>query len=199
MKNVLIIGAIIVLALAAFFFFTGDDGMLNDANMRDDAESLEETAGTNDADGNGDVSGPQNRVVLAESETGNFATVGSVTLTQPGFVAIYKVNSNGATTLIGNTDLLTAGTHGNIQVQLDTVIAEEETIVATLHADDGDGDFEYPGPDLHLGNDTSAFVSDVDVVDVPLEDENAELQEQVELYIEQNMDASASDEDLEVN
>lgn len=199
MKNVLIVGAVIVLALAAFFFFTGEEGILDGVDTENDMEENENLDDVNDGvNGNGGATGPQNSVVLAESETGNFATVGSVTLAQPGFVAIYKVNSNGDTTLIGNTNLLAAGTHGNIQVQLDTIIAREEIIVATLHEDDGDSEFEYPESDAHLGNEGNAFVSDVDVVDVALEDENEELQEQVELYIEQNSTIEMS-EDLEVN
>ncbi len=187
------IGAIVILALAGFFFFTGDDRPMDDANVEDG--DTEETAAENNSN---EPDGPQNSVVLAESETGNFATVGSVTLTQPGFVAIYKVNSNGDTTLIGNTDLLEVGTHGNIQIQLDTIIAQDEIIVATLHEDDGDAEFEYPESDFHLGNEGNAFVTDVDVVDVPLAEENAELQEQVELYIEQSSVVEASD-DPEVN
>lgn len=189
MKNVLIIGAVVILILLGVYFFMQSDDMMNDDAMNDDIASQDDDAltDTND-DMNNDSNEVSSSVVLAENETGNFANIASVTLSDPGFVAIYKVNSNGDTSLLGNTDLLSAGTHSDISVQLGTVVAKEETIVAVLHADDGDGEFTFPESDFYLGNETSAVVSDVDVVDVDYVDEAETLQAQVEAYIEASMD-----------
>lgn len=200
MKNVLIIGAVVILALLGIYFFMQDDSMTDDADMNDANEEMTDTDGdgTPDADenengaaGGENIDGTANAIVLAENETGNMVTIASATLTQQGFVALYKVNSNGATTLVGNTDVLEAGTHANIDVQANTVIAEGETIVGVLHADDGDGEFEFPETDFYLAQGSSVVVADVDVVDVAPADEAAELQGQVEAFLETQAEAEA--------
>ncbi|MEX0917524.1 MAG: hypothetical protein WDZ93_00015 [Candidatus Paceibacterota bacterium] len=192
MKNIVIIGAIAVVVLAGIYFFMQSDDVNMDEVMNGDetADEMDDTDTNTSAGGNNSGAGPENNVVLAENETGNFATIASATFTQQGFVAIYKVDSQGKTTLIGNTDLLEAGTHSNISVQLDSIVAKEETIVAVMHADDGDGEFEFPESDFYLNNSTSAFVADVDVVDVDFADEEASLQAQVETYLEASAEAN---------
>ena len=186
MKNVLIIGAIALLVLAGIYWFTQGDEVLNDAETAEELENANEELG-NDGGANGAggrTDQASNNVVLTENSTGNFATIATATFLQPGYVAIYKVNSQGDTTSLGNTALLEMGTHTNVRVQLDTIVAEGETIVAVMHEDDGDGEFEFPESDFYLGNSTSAIVSDVDVVDVAFAEEAAELQAQVETTLE---------------
>lgn len=191
MKQAAIIGAIIIVVLGGIYLLFGrDDAMMNengDNGTADESNTMgdESSPGANGA--GGDRTTPANRVVLAENETGNFANIAQATLTESGFVVVYKVNSRGETTYLGNTDTLEAGTYSDLSVQLDTVVADEETIVAVLHADNGDGEFEA-GSDAYLGNADMPVVSDVDVIDTAFENESVELQSQVEAYIEAEME-----------
>ena len=188
MKNILIIVVVAILILAGIYFFALRDDAPMDLDLTPDAgQEADENNGDGSADGTNGVggrNGATNSVILAENETGNFATIASANFTDDGYVAVYKVNSQGETTLMGNTDLLEAGMHTNVSVQLNTVVAEGETIVAVMHQDDGDGEFEFPESDFYLGNSTSAIVSDVDVVDTPFAEEASELQDQVETTLE---------------
>lgn len=133
---------------------------------------------------------PTNSVVLSPTETGNAVTVQSATLTKPGFIVIYQVNSNSETKSVAHSNLLLPGTYNNLTIQLGTPIVYKQTIVAVLHEDNGDG--EYTAADLYLGNPSQPVVSDVDVVDISMEDEDAVLQKQVERYLENNFNASTS-------
>lgn len=128
---------------------------------------------------------PLNSVLLTEADSGNFVTIAYANLTQPGFIAIYKVNSNSETLPIGHTDLLPPTIISNLKLELETVIAEKQTIVAVLHQDDGDGVFEFPESDPYLKN-GDFIVSDVDVVEIRSEREEKNLKDQIDKYLEAN-------------
>jgi hypothetical protein len=131
------------------------------------------------------VPAPLNSVILAETETGNFVTIAYANLTQPGFIALYKVNSNSETLPIGHTDLLPPTIISNLKLEINTVVAEKQTIVAVLHQDDGDGVFEFPESDPYLKN-GDFIVSDVDVVEIRAEREAKNLKAQIDTYLENN-------------
>lgn len=138
------------------------------------------------------VTTAQNSVDLAENETGNFADISQATLTKSGYVVLYKTNSNGESAIIGHSDLLTAGTHSNLRIQI-TPIAYKQAIVAVLHQDDGDGKFEFPGADKYLVNSDATIVSDIDVVDVTGDaKEDAVLKSQVNTYLENHFNSSST-------
>lgn len=183
-----IIAAIVVIGLVSYFM--ADDTAMNDVNSNSDIGTVEEMNDQENQNNGNTNTAPANSVVLSPAETGNFARVQSATLSAPGYIVIYRVNSNSETSILGNSDLLAAGTYSDINIQLDSPIAREQTIVAVLHADDGDGEFEFPGSDIYLGNSNQAVVSDVDVVDVKAEDEDQVLQEQVELFLKKNAEMS---------
>lgn len=134
----------------------------------------------------------RNSIVLRETVSGNFVVVESAELTKSGYVVIYRANSNSKTDIIGHSDLLGIGAHNNLRVQLATPIAKEQNIIAVLHEDDGDKKFEFPGPDLYLGNTGARFVSDVDIVDVPFDKEPAVLNSQIELFLDRALNASTT-------
>lgn len=204
MNKTAVIGIVILIALGAIWYVVSHDSQTesdmnvqNEEQNRNDMgeEGAGDVAGRND--GTSNTSGkivPVNKVVLAPTETGNFVTVETVTLTKPGFVVLYRVNSNSETDVIGSTGLLNAGTQNNIEVQLDTVIARGQTIVAVLHEDDGDGKFEDTATDGYLGNENMPVVSDVDVVDIKTEDEDTKLQASVEQYLEKNAETDGAPE-----
>ncbi len=161
-----------------------DDGVLN--------------TGTNDTSNTNTTTGTagtqlENVVQLRETSTGNTVVVQRAELTVPGYVVIYRTDSNGRTTVLGHSDLLTAGQHNIISLQLVTPIAKEQVIVAVLHKDDGDGKFEVPGADAYLTTGVQ-LATDVDVVDMPFTGESAELRAQAESYLNAALSASTTAE-----
>jgi hypothetical protein len=133
-----------------------------------------------------------NSVTLSENKGGNIMTVASARLSQPGYVVLYKINSNGGSSMVGHSDLLSAGTHSNIAIQLDSVAASRQAIVAVLDKDNGDGSFDV-GEDLYLLNPGDLLVSDIDVVDVARADREGQvLASQVQAYLDENFTARSS-------
>lgn len=130
---------------------------------------------------------PKNSVVIGETKTGNGIQVESVTLDTIGYVVIYRVNSQGESSMIGRTEALSVGTHRDITVRFSTVIAYEQTIVAVLHEDDGDIVFEFPESDPYLTTPEGTIIADIDVVDVDDTTEEAQAMErQVKAFLESN-------------
>jgi hypothetical protein len=127
-----------------------------------------------------------NSVTLGEVEEGNIITVSAATFLKPGYVALYRVNSNGDSALVGNSQLLSIGTHKNISVQLKNPAVKRQALVAVLHEDDGDGKFEFPGSDLYLRN-GGLLINDIDVIGVNRTNREARILEtQVKAYLETN-------------
>jgi Na+-transporting methylmalonyl-CoA/oxaloacetate decarboxylase gamma subunit len=188
----IVVVALVVLAVLVYFM-SGEDDAVNQAadetsemtqeesTQADAAVSAEETP-TNAT--------PANSVQLAAAETGMKATVDSATLSQPGYVVVYRVNSQNDTEVIGSSDLLAAGDYSDITIQLDSGIAKDQTIVAVLHADDGDGEFEFPGSDGYLNDADQSIYSDVDIVDVDVADESEELSENVEAFLAEEAESN---------
>jgi flagellar basal body-associated protein FliL len=204
-KTILIVVAAVVVLGAIFFFAFGnnaDDVALNvPGTVTNTASTSQEVAAYNaqQAAQNQDDQNPDtqtaatNRVVLAETLTGNFATVAQANLTKPGYVVIYRVNSNGDSSVLGHSDLLTAGAHTNISIQLDTPVAVRQAVVSVLHEDDGDSKFEYPESDGYLVNAGSMLASDIDVVDVTsAAEESKVLEAQVKAFLENNFKTGTS-------
>lgn len=194
-KSIIVIVALILLGIMVFLISSNND----EANENSDAETSEtdttnneSTSDTNpiEADG-GDGTGASasvNTVALKPTETGNFVSV-DATLIEPGFVVIYRVNSNSETKIIGSSDLLLPSTNNDLEIQLDSPIAKEQTVVAVLHKDNGDGKFDS---DMYLGNSNQTIVTDVDVVDTPKNEEGTLLKEQVEVFLQNNSETSTN-------
>ena len=189
--TVIIVG-LLILAAAIYFIQAGDE-MVMDAESEDTMQMEQEDTATdeNTVDATADVEGstqtvPANAVMLAAAETGLFATVASAKLSEPGFIVIYRVNSQNDTQVIGSTDLLEADTYTNISIQLEAPIASDQTIVAVLHSDDGDGEFDEMGSDGYMSDANQSIYSDVDVVDVDAAEESAVLNANVEAFLMEN-------------
>jgi hypothetical protein len=205
-KTILIvIAAVVVLGAILFFAFgnTSNDVALNVPGTVDDtASTSQEIAAYNaaqqavqnqNAQDQNTGSAATNRVVLAETLTGNFATIAQANLTKPGYVVIYRVNSNGESAVLGHSDLLKAGAHSNLSIQLDSPVAVRQAVVAVLHEDDGDSKFEYPDSDGYLVNAGSMLASDIDVVDVTsAEAESKVLEAQTAAFLENNFKTGTS-------
>ncbi len=186
-----VIAGLIALVAIVYFATSNDNDSVKEAGVENTQNNNSAPVGGDRFDGTG-ASASVNSVTLKPTETGNFASVQRATLTKPGFVVVYRVNSNSETEVVGSSELLLPGTYGDIAIQLDSVIASNQTVVAVLHEDDGDGEFKLPNTDLYLGNVGQPIVSDVDVVGVSAEKEDAVLQNQVEAYLEKNLTTSTT-------
>lgn len=206
--SVIAIIGVMALGVVLFLLFsTGDQGasltvpnnatttqedLQGQENMREDMTNTTNTNGQTNGQNSANTQ-PENAVVLGEVEAGNVITVPQARLAQDGYVVLYRVNSNGESSVVGNSRLLEAGTHSNITIQLQGGPAiERQAIVAALHEDDGDGKFEYPESDRYLLSSNGTVISDIDVVGVERSDrEGMILENQVEAYLDANFDDGA--------
>ena len=90
---------------------------------------------------------------------GQLLTVDSVSLPEPGYVAIYETplpEGVPGSNIIGASSLLAAGSHESITVPLDEALEGTQEVIAVIHRDEGDQifnyrassdeDLPYPGP-----------------------------------------------------
>jgi hypothetical protein len=156
--------------------------------MRNDANTPGENSTSTAAQTGTTTMETRNAVVLAENEAGGTATVRSATLTHAGFVGIFVVSTSTEddlqTDLRGTSRFLSAGTYNDLAVDLSSDVKDNDTLIAVLFSDNGNGLFNAGGVDPYLGNFNLPIVSDADVVGVASEDEPEILSQQVELYIE---------------
>lgn len=85
-------------------------------------------------------------LTLEDQPRGDSVTIKSLTLDKPGFVVIHKDGGGKPGPVIANSALLAAGTHTDVKVAIDAAQAGER-VFPMLHYDDGNGKYEFPGPD----------------------------------------------------
>lgn len=111
---------------------------------------------------------PTPSVTVSTQAPGRSVTVDSATLTANGFIAIHEDKAGKPGPVIGNSDLLTAGTHAATTVKLTRSAKKGETLYAMLHTDvNGNGVYEFPGPDVPTTDATGAVVSPAFTIGTP--------------------------------
>lgn len=196
MNKTILIAVAAVAVIGAILFFAFSDSNVAPMNTNTADNNASTTAEVNEFNAQQNaqnqneqttVTTPSNRVVLAETVTGNFVTVTQASLTKSGYVVLYRVNSNGDSSVIGHSNLLDAGAHANLNIQLDDPIGKQQAVVAVLHEDDGDEKFEYPDADGYLVSSGNMLANDIDVVDVKAgEAESKVLEAKIATYLENN-------------
>jgi hypothetical protein len=93
-------------------------------------------------------------------------TLASVTLTQPGFVALHAAEADGSLRvlpILGVSGYLAAGTHTNVAVPFgaDQVAGVGDTAFAMAHVDDGDAAYRFPASDAPFVQDGAMLVAPV--------------------------------------
>lgn len=149
-KTILIIIALIVIG-GGYFFFQGGGYQTSEENPSLGApapgfESVPET----------EVFTSENSVTANSQLQGNNVTVASIQLAEPGYVAIHEDAEGKPGPVIGNSELLEEGT--NVVITLTRESKKGETLYAMLHADDGDGTYEFPGDDVPVKNEGGGAV-----------------------------------------
>ena len=193
MNKILLAALVVVVVIAFGVFFLGNDGTdteipsISVPNQQEQATTTNDqtTTPNNGGDSTNTPVTPSNQLVLAENEGGNIVTIAYAQLTEPGYVALFRMNSQSDVALIGSSDLLQPGEYTNLTIQLSSVAVEGQNMAGVLYSDDGDEEFTYTEGDVYLTNGTT-FVSDVDVIGVDPEDEAEELSRQIDNYLEAN-------------
>lgn len=191
----IVIGLIVIVGIGFFILKSSDKEVVVDNQTNTEVQPQQNgttsTNNTNNAVTTPESSVTTNTILLDEHRDGNIAKVLSVNATQPGYIAIYRVNSLGTVLLIGSSDLLTAGLHENVNVQLNTPLVSGETIVAVLHTDNGDKKFQADGKDPYMTV-NGKIITDVDVVAVSKDKEDAKLEQSVQTYLSNNKATSTT-------
>lgn len=91
---------------------------------------------------------PSDIVAEDQSSDGTTLTVASVTLPSPGFIAIHGNTDGAPGPVIGNSDLLPAGTSTDVVVTLDQPLTSTDMVFPMVHIDiNGNGVYEFFPPD----------------------------------------------------
>lgn len=119
--------------------------------------------------------------------SGNIVEVTSVTVSTNSWLVVKKVNEDGSfTDMIAEPLLIQAGTRNDFDIELDNTDADDveleggDTLVLMLHADDGDGVFEYEGTtgqDMPIRNAAGSVLTETFVISSPsieIEDQDVE-------------------------
>ncbi len=129
------------------------------------------------------VSTPQTSSLgLPQLESGSIVTVATARLAKPGYIVIYRTNSQERTELIGYSKFLPAGYYTNVAVQVTSGVVKKQVVTAVIHEDDGDEKFEFPASDSYLKS-GGRLVYDEDVVDVPAAEEAGLINGTVESHL----------------
>jgi hypothetical protein len=78
--------------------------------------------------------------------TGSSVVIEELTLDKPGFVVIHQEADGKPGPVIGHSDLIVPGSYKNYSVGIDSTMAGS-AVYPMLHYDNGDGNYEFPGPD----------------------------------------------------
>jgi hypothetical protein len=95
----------------------------------------------------GPATSPAEIVFEAQSSDGTSIVVASVTLPAPGFVAVHSNADGKPGAVIGNSELLPAGTSTDVVVTLDQPLEATDMVFPMVHIDiDGDGEYTFAPP-----------------------------------------------------
>ncbi|MCA9353696.1 hypothetical protein KC842_02385 [Candidatus Nomurabacteria bacterium] len=149
----------------------------------------------------------ENAVILADQKPGMAATVSYAKLAQPGFIIIYKTDTETNTKkVVGTSALLPAGENFNVEVTLTEETTSGDSISAELTADDGDGEYseetdtpvldgeEAVSSDGEISEDAPA-IEEIVVSDL-VEEEGYTLVEETVVEEEVMTDDESSDEEV---
>lgn len=134
-----------------------------------------------------------NKVILGDVKSGSFINVQEAILSAPGYIVLFRVNSKGQTDMIGHSALLSRGIHINTQIQINTVVAYQQQVVALLVKDNGYGTFQFPVASTYLATTAGDIASDISVVGVArVSNESKALGVSLETYFKNLVTQSSS-------
>jgi hypothetical protein len=138
-----------LLAVVAFVAACGGSGETTTTTVAGETTTTAGTGETTTTAGTGSPAvSPSDIVAEDQSSDGTTITVASVTLPSPGFIAVHG-NSDGAPgPVIGNSELLPAGTSTDVVVTLDQPLTATDMVFPMVHIDmNSNGVYEFFPPD----------------------------------------------------
>ncbi|MCH7597931.1 hypothetical protein IID27_02720 [Patescibacteria group bacterium] len=148
-KGVIAIVGIIIIIVGGIFFIGNDDSVqVQDTSI--------------DTPDEGDVvsSVPAYLISPTLQNEGAVAVIDFVTLAESGYVVVHRATEdNTPGSVIGNSDLLSEGSAQNITIDLSEDIADGDVLYFMLHRDDGNGIYEFPGPDVPITTSDSQLIT----------------------------------------
>lgn len=120
-------------------------------------------AGPQELDDEGEIAVPGTNETEEEVEI----EVDLARLNVSGFLVIHLDNGGAPGAVVGNSGLLDAGEHRDTSIQMNrSDLPEDETnffVWVMLHLDDGDGEYQFPGPDGPITVDGTPVMTPVPV------------------------------------
>lgn len=111
-------------------------------------ETTTTTAGTDTTGVAAPAVSPSDIVAEDQSSDGTTITVASVTLPSPGFIAVHGNSDGQPGPVIGNSELLPAGTSTDVVVTLDQPLTATDMVFPMVHIDmNSNGVYEFFPPD----------------------------------------------------
>lgn len=100
----------------------------------------------------------KNELFAATQSPGREVGIGEVRLTQNAYVVIHRETDGKPGKVIGNSSLLLPGDNHGVLVAVQEDLRDGDRIFAMLHSDDGNGVYEFPGPDAPLKDEAGSIV-----------------------------------------
>ncbi|MBI5135456.1 cupredoxin domain-containing protein [Candidatus Uhrbacteria bacterium] len=141
MRNSVLGGiAVVIIAAAAFLFFRAPSGAPTQPSEVSSSDSGAVSSTT-------PVEGTPGMVAVDDQPAGATVTVKLVSFEKPGFLTIHEQTNGNPGAVTGVSVLLPKGSSTNVVVPVSPSTVVGKSYFAMLHSDDGDGAYQFPGPD----------------------------------------------------
>lgn len=149
-KGIWLAGAIVVIlvVIAAVVFLNQNRQQTTETTSPSPAE-IESTT---------EATGQDSSITVSNQSAGNTVIIPTATLIAPGYIVIHEQEAGELGPAIGASELYEAGTYQDIEVTLDRASVSTETLYGMLHDDDGNAQYEFPGPDAPTVNSLGEIV-----------------------------------------
>lgn len=163
LRTVAALGAATALTLAGC---GGDDDSDQSAVTTTPAPApADEPAAETPADDNAPATQPSSISFDAQDSDGTTVVIASIDLPAPGFIAVHGDGGGSPGPVIGNSELLPAGTSTNVVVALDQPLTADATVFPMVHIDmNSNGVYEFAPPDVTTDGPGVTAAGDVAVV-----------------------------------
>ena len=136
-KGIIAIVAVILIIVGGIFFLGSDSSV-----------TVEDTSTDGDVTDTVVSFVPANSISPTLQSEGAVATIDFALLGEAGYVVVHRATEDDTPgTIIGNSELLPAGSSESITITLSEDIEGGDVLFFMLHNDDGNGTYEFPGPD----------------------------------------------------
>ena len=137
-KGIIAIVAVIIIIVLGIFFLGNDRSVPVDTSTDEDTGAITSAV-------------PANSISPTLQNEGAVATIDFALLGETGYVVVHRATEDDTPgTVIGNSELLPEGSLEDITITLSEDIADGDVLFFMLHRDDGNGTYEFPGPDTPI-------------------------------------------------